>query len=162
MKGVLLVLWMSMISFSLSAQDFASRYLEKHKPDDKLTWVTVSPKMMEKVMKLDVDGDDQAMMDIISKLKSMQMLTTKEDGQKYYKEALEVLDKNANRFEPYLSFDDKKMNLQIMIRKKRKVVLELVVLMCEDDNFTIINFTGNMSGDFIARLANSMSPKHSL
>lgn len=161
MKSVLLILWMSIISFSLSAQDFASRYLENHKPDDKLTWVTISPKMMEKVMKLNVDGDDQKMMEIISKLKSMQMLTTKEDGQKYYKEALAVLDKNANRFEPYLSFEDKAMNLQIMIRKKRKMIIELVMLICENENFTVINFTGNMSGDFIARLADSMSPKSS-
>lgn len=159
MRSVLLILLMSIISFSLSAQDFASRYLENHKPDDKLTWVTVSPKMMEKVMKLNVDGDDQGMMDIISKLKSMQMLNTKEGGRKYYKEALVVLDKNSDRFEPYLSYESKEMDLQIMIRKKRKVIVELVMLICEDENFTVINFTGNMSGDFISRLAKSVSPK---
>jgi len=159
MKGVLFILWMSLISSSLSAQDFASRYLENHKPDDKLTWVTVSPKMIEKVMKLDVNGDDQATMDIISKLKSMQLLSKKENGRKHYEEALEILDKNANRFEPYLSYTSKEMDLQIMVRKKRKVIIELVMLICEDENFTVINFTGNMSGDFITKLAKSVSPK---
>jgi len=89
----------------------------------------------------------------------MQLLSKKENGRKHYEEALEILDKNANRFEPYLSYTSKEMDLQIMVRKKRKVIIELVMLICEDENFTVINFTGNMSGDFITKLAKSVSPK---
>jgi len=160
MKRVLLILWISLISVSVCAQDFASRFLESHKPDTNLTCVTISPKMMEKVMDLDVENEDK-LMDMISKLKSMQLLTTQVNGQKYYKEALGVLEKNSDRFEQFLSFEDKSENFQIMVRKKRNAIIELVMLMREDDNFTVINFTGNMSKDFIARLAKAMEPKHS-
>jgi len=160
MKSVLFILWMTLISVSASAQDFASRFLENHKPDANLTCVTISPKMIEKVMDLDVN-DDGKMMDMISKLKSMQMLTSQSNGQKYYKEALGVLDKNQDRFKPFVSFEDKSENFQIMVRKKRSAIIELVMLMCENENFTIINFTGNMSKDFIDMLAKSMKPKHS-
>ncbi len=114
--------------------------------------------MMEKVMNLDVQNEDK-MMDMISKLKSMQMLTTQVNGQKYYKEALSVLEKNSGRFVSFLTFDDKSENFQIMVRKKKDAIIELVMLMREDDNFTVINFTGNMSKDFIARLAKEMEPK---
>nr|WP_321436040.1 DUF4252 domain-containing protein [uncultured Bacteroides sp.] len=158
MKSVLLILWMSLISISACAQDFASRFLENHRPDNNLTCEIISPKMIEKVMNLDVN-DDGGMMNMISKLKSMQMVTTQVNGQKYYKEALGVLDKNSGRFEPYLSFEGKSENFQIMVRKKKNAILELVMLMCEKDDFTIINFTGNMSKDFITRLAKSMDPK---
>lgn len=106
-------------------------------------------------------NDDGKMMDMISKLKSMQMLTSQSNGQKYYKEALGVLDKNQDRFKPFVSFEDKSENFQIMVRKKRSAIIELVMLMCENENFTIINFTGNMSKDFIDMLAKSMKPKHS-
>lgn len=158
MKSVLFILWMSLISVSVCAQDFASRFLESHKPDTNLNCVTISPNMMEKVMNLDVQNEDK-MMDIISKLKSMQMLTTQVNGQKYYKEALSVLEKNSGRFVSFLTFDDKSENFQIMVRKKKDAIIELVMLMREDDNFTVINFTGNMSKDFIARLAKEMEPK---
>lgn len=146
------------MSVSVCAQDFASRFLESHKPDTNLNCVTISPNMMEKVMNLDVQNEDK-MMDIISKLKSMQMLTTQVNGQKYYKEALSVLEKNSGRFVSFLTFDDKSENFQIMVRKKKDAIIELVMLMREDDNFTVINFTGNMSKDFIARLAKEMEPK---
>jgi hypothetical protein len=116
--------------------------------------------MMQKVMDLNLE-DEKQVMDMISKLKSMQMLTTHANGQKYYKEALGVLEKNSGRFEQFLSFENKSENFQIMVRKKRNAIIELVMLMCEDDNFTVINFTGNMSKDFIDRLAKSMEPKHS-
>lgn len=149
---------MSLISVSVCAQDFASRFLESHKPDTNLNCVTISPNMMEKVMNLDVQNEDK-MMDMISKLKSMQMLTTQVNGQKYYKEALSVLEKNSGRFVSFLTFDDKSENFQIMVRKKKDAIIELVMLMREDDNFTVINFTGNMSKDFIARLAKEMEPK---
>lgn len=158
MKSVLFILWMSLISVSVCAQDFASRFLESHKPDTNLNCVTISPNMMEKVMNLDVQNEDK-MMDMISKLKSMQMLTTQVNGQKYYKEALSVLEKNSGRFVSFLTFDDKSENFQIMVRKKKDAIIELVMLMREDDNFTVINFTGNMSKDFIARLAKEMEPK---
>jgi len=158
MKSVLFILWMSLISVSVCAQDFASRFLESHKHDTNLNCVTISPNMMEKVMNLDVHNEDK-MMDMISKLKSMQMLTTQVNGQKYYKEALSVLEKNSGRFVSFLTFDDKSENFQIMVRKKKDAIIELVMLMREDDNFTVINFTGNMSKDFIARLAKEMEPK---
>ncbi|BEH00148.1 hypothetical protein BSYN_24120 [Bacteroides sedimenti] len=160
MKRVLLIICIVLLAGKVSAQDFASRFLEKHLPDTNLTCVTISPKMMEKVMNLEVDGE-QDMMEMISKLKSMRMVTTEVNGQKYYNEALKVLEKNSGRFEPYLSFEDKSENYQIMIRKKKNAIIELVMLMREADNFTVINFTGNMSQDFIARLAKSMEPKNS-
>lgn len=160
MKRVLLILCITLLAATVSAQDFASRFLENHKPDTNLTCVTISPKMMEKVMDLEVN-DEEDMMEMISKLKSMRMVTTEVNGQKYYKEALKVFEKNSKRFEPYLSFEDKSENFQIMIRKRKNAIIELVMLMREADSFTVINFTGNMSQDFIARLAKSMEPKNS-
>jgi len=160
MKRVLFILCFSLVSVWVCAQDFASRFLESHKPDNNLTCVTISPKMMQKVLDLNLENEEQ-MMDMISKLKSMQMLTSQGNGQKYYKEALSILEKNSGRFESFLTFEDKSENFQIMVRKKRNAIIELVMLMRQDDNFTIINFTGNMSRDFIDRLAKSMEPKHS-
>lgn len=160
MKRVLLFCFITCLSFTISAQDFASRFLEKHASDTNLTCISISPKMMEEVLKIDADGDNK-MMDMISKLKSMQMLKAGINSQKYYKEALSLLNKNSGRFESFLSFDDKSENCQILVRKKKGRILELVMLICEANSFVVINFTGNMNDDFITKLANSIEFKHS-
>ena len=74
---------------------------------------------------------------------------------------LKVVEKNSGRFEPFLSFKDKAENCQIMIRKKKDAIVELVMLMHEKNQFAVINFTGNMSPEFISKLAASMKPKRS-
>lgn len=53
MKSVLLMLD-GITSVAVSAQDFASRFLIKHKADSNLTCITISPKMME-IMKSDAE-----------------------------------------------------------------------------------------------------------
>ena len=149
MKGVLLMCWMALLSVAVSAQDFASRFMAEHKADSNLTCVTISPKMMEEIMKSDADKE---VLDMISNLKSMQVLTSDVEGKKYFDAALKVVEKNTGRFESFLSFKDKSENCQIMVRKKKDTIVELVMLMHEKNHFAVINFTGNMSPEFIAQI----------
>lgn len=160
MKSVLLMCWMATLSVSVVAQDFASRFMTEHKADTNLTCVTISPKMMEEIMKSDAEKDNEVL-DIISNLKSMQMLTAKVKGQTYYDEAIKIVEKNTDRFEPFLSFNDKSENCQIMVRKKKDTIIELVMLVREKGQFVVINFTGNMSPEFITQLSASMKQKGS-
>lgn len=151
---------MAFLSVSVVAQDFASRFMNEHKADTNLTCVTISPKMMEEIMKSDADKDDEVL-DIISNLKSMQILTAKVKGQNYYDQAIKIVEKSSGRFEPLLSFSDKSENCQIMVRKKKGAIIELVMLVHGKGQFVVINFTGNMSPEFIAQLAASMKQKSS-
>ena len=160
MKSVLLMCWMALLSVAVSAQDFASRFLSEYESDSNLVCITISPKMMREIMKSDVERDDEVL-EIISNLKSMQMLTSEVKGQKYYDAALKVVEKNPGRFEPFLSFKDKSANCQIMVRKKNDAIIELVMLMHDKNHFAVINFTGNMSPEFISQLAASMKSKRS-
>ena len=160
MKSVLLIFWWALLSVSVSAQDFASRFLTEHKSDTNLTCITISPKMMEEILKSDAQKDDE-ILDIISNLKSMQMLTSKVKGQSYYDEALKIVEKNPGRFEPFLSFKNESENCQIMIRKKKDAIIELVMLVHGKNAFAMINFTGKMSSEFISKLATSVKQKDS-
>lgn len=160
MKSVLLICCITLMSVAVSAQDFASRFMAEHKSDLNLTCISISPRMMEEVLKVNVEEDGNKILDIISNLKSMQMVSAEKDGTKYFKKALDILNKNSNRFEPFLSFNDSLQDCKIMVRKKNGVILELVMLMNQSGKFFVINFTGNMSDDFIDQVANSMSIKH--
>lgn len=161
MKSVLLIAWMIFSSMFVSAQDFASRFLDKRGPDTNLECISISPKMIREILKIEVNGDEDEVLDIISNLKSMQMLKAEVNGDKYFKEALDILDKNANRFESFLSYEDTSANFRIMVRKKKDDIIELVMLVNERNKFVVVNFTGNMNKEFITRLASSMNLKRS-
>ena len=117
--------------------------------------------MIQEVLKIEVEDDKAEILDIISNLKSMQMLKADVNGEKYFKEAVSILDKNSNRFEPFLSYEDTSENYRIMVRRKKKEIIELVMLVNEHNKFVVINFTGNMNSKFITRLACSMNLKRS-
>lgn len=144
------------MSVVVSAQDFVTRFLEKRDPDANLKCISISPKMMEEVLKIDVKEENNDMLDMISNLKSMQMLISDVKGTKYFKEALAILEKNSGRFKPLISHEGNSGNCKIMVRKKKGEIVELVMLVNENNKFVVINFTGNMNDKFIGRIAESM------
>lgn len=142
---------MALLSVVVSAQDFASRFMAEHKGDSNLTCVTISPKMMKKIMKNDAEKDKEVM-DMISNLKSMQVLTSEVEGEKYFDAAIKVAEKNIGWFESLLSFKDKSENYQIIVRRKKDTIVELVMLMNEKNHFAVVNLTGDMNSEFIAQI----------
>jgi len=159
-KRVLFLLILTLSILSGSAQDFASRFLRTCGEDSTLTCISISPKMMDEVLKSKDDNEDvEKMMDIISDLKSMQILTSKKNSQIHFEKAKRMLEKNANRYIPFASYREGTENCQISIRKKGETIIELVMLQKKEDRFRIINFTGNMDQDFIHRLIDAMNPK---
>lgn len=142
---------MALLSVVVSAQDFASRFMAEHKGDSNLTCVTISPKMMKEIMKNDAEKDKEVM-DMISNLKSMQVLTSEVEGEKYFDAAIKVAEKNIGWFESLLSFKDKSENYQIMVRRKKDTIVELVMLMNEKNHFAVVNLTGDMNSEFIAQI----------
>lgn len=160
MKRVLLVAFVIGFACILSAQDFASRFMKEMKPDTCLKCISISPKMMEEVLKVDAEQSDNKVKDIISNLKSMQMILARANGFVYYKKALGLLERNLNRFEPFLSYKGNSEHYRILVRKRKGIIVELVMLAQEKNKFTVINFTGMMDDEFIDKLAKSMEIKH--
>ncbi len=116
---------------------------------------------MEEVLKIDIERDSNGMLDMISNLKSMQMLVSETKGKKYFREALALLKKNSERFQPLRSYKSESENCRIMVRKKNGEIVELVMLVNDNRKFVVINFTGNMNDEFIERIATSMKIERS-
>jgi hypothetical protein len=133
--------------------------MKENGADSTLVCVTISPKMMEEILKSD-SGKDEDILKIISGLKSMQVLSSRENGESYFRKARKIVEDHSKRFEPYLSYTDENENCQIIVRKKGGSIVELIMLMVEKDHFAIINFTGKIKPEFISTLTRSMSRKH--
>lgn len=160
MRRVLFLLIVTIGTLSTNAQDFASRFLKVCNADSTLTCISISPKMMDEVLKANSDKEVVGkMMDIISDLKSMQILTSTHNSQIHYEKAKKLLEKNTNRYIPYASYKEGLENCHICIRKRGDAIIELVMLQKKEEKFRIINFTGYMDQDFIHRLTGAMNPK---
>ena len=72
-----------------------------------------------------------------------------------------IVEKNANRFDPYLSSKDRFGESRIMVRRHKGAIVEMVMLTNYRKAFSVINFTGIMSDEFISELARSMKQKRS-
>lgn len=160
MKRVLWTCLILLLPFIVSAQDFTSLFLDEHQADSTLTRVTISPKMMGEILESDSEKDED-IMEIISSLKSMQILSSSDKGEDYYRQALKIVEDNPKRFEPFLSYDNENENCRIVVRKRRGSIVELIMLVTEENRFAIINFTGNIKPEFISTLTRSMTRKQS-
>lgn len=162
MKRVLLTCWVFLLPFVLQAQDFTSIFLEENGVDSTLTRVTISPTMMKEILKSGDTGKDEDILEIISNLKSMQVLSSGTNGESYFRKARKIVDDHSRRFEAYLSYADGNESCQIVVRKKGGSIVELIMLMVEEDRFAIINFTGRIKPEFISTLTRSLTGKHTL
>ena len=148
------------IACAANAQDFASRYMAEHAADSTLTCISVSPKMMEEILSKGIQHDDSSrMVGIISKLKSMQIVSSENNGMNHFELAENMAEKNSARFKQMAAYDEGKDRCRIFIREQKKRIVELVLLRQTGKSFTVINFTGNMNREFIEKLENTMIPE---
>ncbi len=152
MRIVIMILLVLAGFVKLNAQDFVSRFLDEHLPDSNLTCITISPKMMREIVRND-SGKSEELLEMIADLKSMQLLQSQVDGQRYYEAAIELIDKNNSRFEAFPAQAQPTVNSRMVVCRKRNEIIELVMLMNENEQFTVINFTGRMDEEFITKLA---------
>ena len=98
------------------------------------------------------------MADIISRLKSMQIVNAGRQGKTYFKHAEEMARKNSARIKELASNDEGKDHCRIIVREHKTEIVELVLLRQVGKQFTVINITGDMNHAFIRQLTHTMVP----
>lgn len=160
MKRVLSFIMMINVISICWGQDFASKFISTVTKKDLLQCQTISPKMMDKLVKIPEHDDkekketEDSITFLLSKIKSARIVTSEQSGKKFFKQAVKLIAANKNRFSP-LSGHTETGNNQIFVRKHDDTIIELVMLSynAEGDQFTIINFTGDMDNEFIRLLS---------
>lgn len=157
MKKFLFTLILLMIvAFPSSAQqehDFAAHFMETYGNTEELTCTTVSPQMMERIIRLkEVEGGDKNLQ-VLTQIKSIRIISCGQYSEAgvFYKKAGMLARENKKRYKRYAEKDD----TAIYIRRRGRLIVELVVIRLKDEkNFSLLNFTGNMSDKFISQVMN--------
>lgn len=157
MRVLLTVLMVTIVTITMRAQDFASRYMSENAGDTTLVCISISPRMMEEIIEKGVQKKDTVgITEMISRLKSMQIVYSEKQGKGYFRKAEDMAERNSARFRKMASYDKEKDHCRIFIREQESQIVELVLLKQEGRRFTVINFTGDMDKDFIERLKHAV------
>lgn len=153
MKRLLFLLALLCCAVTVAAQreqDFASRYMSLYGETAALECATVSPAMIERILQLPDSESTTHVKQVLAQLKSIRVVSGKalEEAGELYEKACSLAKRNSNRYKPYNETADR----SIYMRKRGKLILEIVLLQRAAEVFTIVSLTGNMSDDFLQEL----------
>lgn len=143
-------------------QDFASKYIGLCKGDSSIQCVTVSPKMVEQLLKSGDYDNNESIKEALTKLKSVRVITVTDNGKDYYERAENLLKKNARRFHQDKAHQTGQQQRAFYTRKDKKGnPVELVMLYNnnEAEKTIIVNLTGTLDEGFIRSVARHFEKK---
>ena len=150
---ILMAALMTMAARGQKEQDFASRYMALYAQGTSLECTTVSPLMMEKLLKRPSVEEDSSTKRVLAQLKSIRMVTNANPAETtlLYENALKLARQNPKRYRLQAEEEEKK----IYVRRRGRLIVEMVLLMKHDARLNLINLTGNMNEDFLQQLSGS-------
>ncbi len=147
------------IGFSSFAQNNAiDKFFSKYSDMDDFTTVTISSKMFALVTMIEGETEeDQEILDCISQLTSLRILTT--DRTEMFSELSKVAEKIPTKeYEELMSIHEKDEDVLFLIKEDGKVITELLILAYgEGQEFVIISLTGIIDLDKISKLSKGMN-----
>lgn len=170
MKRLLIALLLTFTLIGATAQksdDFASRFVALYGKTYALTQKTISPKMMERIMRLESVEENAETLRLIKQLKSIRIVSGGETATErilLQEKANQLALRNNRRYKLYKEND----NAIIYTRRKGRTIVELLVInKGEGRHFNLINLTGMMSDSFISEVgrltpAQTEKPKNAL
>ena len=121
------------------------------------SYITIGPAMVGKVLDMmsnnkdaDKDKDAEQIKKILSHIKSLRIFSAQHNIDFYYNGVISLLNKNKKTYKKYNSAD--KDVSCIWLRKNKDTVIEIVKLNKTDNDFKVVNFTGDMTDDFVNEL----------
>ncbi len=151
---------MQVASYAQHSPDFAEKFMTLHHADTTLQCVTVSPNMMEQLVRLHDEDKSEKIVQAIAKLRSARIIRGNAD---YYQLAEELLQKNSQRFKAEQTYRSKEHHGAFYTRKDSQgKTVELIMIHQEPqyDRFVIINLTGDIDQEFLCFLYNKKSFKN--
>ncbi len=144
---------------SMGAQNNAiEKFFNQYMDDEAFTIVHVTPKMFSMIAKLDIkDKDYGVAKEVLQDLKGLWVLTTEDNPKapQLYKEAISKI--NVQEYELLMTVRDKGDNVRFWTKESNGVINELLMLVGEKEEFTLISFIGKIDLDKISKMSNKIN-----
>ena len=161
MKKSIITLILLLVSPIIFAQEDAiSKYFSKYDDDENFTHVTVTSRMFGLFANLDSeDQEDQELLDAISKVKGLRIITRDEISQAeadaLYKETFSLIP--MNKYDELMTVKDKESDMKFLIKEENGVVAELLMVIHGNTEFFLLSLVGDIDLKQISRLSKTMA-----
>lgn len=155
-------IYISIIALFISGQAFGqadaiSKYFSHLEDDRSNTVISISGMMFSIFSKLEADDeDDQEILDAMSKLTGLKILTKDavRDGFYDYKEAIRSLPKGE--FEVLMKVREEDQDMSFLVSKENGRITELLMVSGGDDSFFLLSIVGDIDLETISKISKSM------
>ena len=155
------ILGMSLLVMVFSVQSFAQTsidtYFEKYREDDRFSKVSVSSRMFELFVDLEMDDpESQEMIETISKLKGLKVLIGEEvqESKTLYQE---VLKNPAAGMDELMSVSDAEKEIRFFIKETNGKISEILMAGYDNSQLIVMNLTGEIDLKQLAKLSKKMN-----
>ncbi|MEZ4912020.1 MAG: DUF4252 domain-containing protein [Saprospiraceae bacterium] len=136
-------------------QDAIEKLFKDYQNNEDFKVVYVAPKMFQMVAKMTSDSDQNEFKDIVKDLKGLRILSTEKNAPQVYKESNRRL--SVTGYEELITVKDKDQNIRFVTKETNGNITELLLLVGEEKDFTMISFVGNIDLNKISKLASKLN-----
>jgi hypothetical protein len=156
MRHITTLLIFLFVGSAYGQEDAITKYFNQYRDDDRFTMVSINKKMFELIANVAEEDVDNEVLEMISKMDGLKILTTEDQPRSFYKEAISTL--NTKEYEELMTVRDKDQDIRFMVKDSDggKIVDELLLLVGGDDEFVFLSFVGKIYLSKIGKLAKSM------
>ncbi len=168
MKKLFVLFALLIAGISAQAQaDAIDAFFKQYIDDSRFTVVYIGPRLFQMFGDMEINGvefddeEDEAVLEIAKGLKGLRILTSDQDVDELYEEAMKKID--TSDYELLMKVrDNDGSNLDFFIKENgEKKVSELFMIAGGDgEDFVMISFVGNMSIDDVTRMARGIKNKN--
>lgn len=145
---------------SMQAQnDAISKFYHQYESDTSFSVVYVSPKMFKMVSKVAGEEFESEMGDFVKDLRGLKVLSTKKGGAALYKDAMRRIP--TSTYDELVKVRDGAQNVRILSKgdEAGNLVDELLILVGEKQDFTLVSFVGRIDLNKLSKLAKKIDIK---
>ena len=159
-KLTILFIMMAFTTLAFAQDDAISKFFSKYEDDDNFTHVTITSRMFSLFANLDIeDEEDKELMDAVSKVKGLKIITkddiSQTEANELYEEAFKLIPEKE--YDELMTVRDKETNMKFLIKEENSIITELIMVMHGENEFFLLSLIGDIDLKQISRLSKSMS-----
>lgn len=139
--------------------DAIQKFFQNYSNDESFTSVNITGKVFEMISKIQTTDPEFAdFQKAFKNIKYVNILTHEGDGNKLYKEAIAKV--NTTEYEPLMVVKGKDENVQFLTKTTGNTINELLLLVGDEKDFTLLSFVGDLDLDMISKMSTKVDLNH--
>lgn len=149
--SILVALLVSNVGFGQSAIE---KFFKDYQNNEDFMSVYIAPKMFQSIANTSKAEQDE-FMDIVKDIRGLRILSTEKNAMQVYKESNKRL--AGSGYEELMTMKDKDQYIRFVTKESNGKISELLLLVGEEKEFTMMSFVGTIDLNKISKLASKLN-----